>query len=223
MEQRYGLKNVTYITNGISIDKSETGEKTDLNVLRKSLGLPSAEFLFVTVARFNYQKAYDFLINSLGSIKDYINETDVRFALVGGGPELDTVRKIAVDLGIDNRVVFLGERSDSLRLIRAADVFLLPSRWEGLPIVLLECGLLNVPVIASDTYGNREIIGVENGVLFENLSSQALINVIKKAVKGEYNWKQMVNNLNREVRECYSIKKMISGLSSMYRSFEIKS
>ena len=89
--------------------------------------------------------------------------------------------------------------------------------------MLLECGLLNVPVIASDTYGNREIIGVENGVLFENLSSQALINVIKKAVKGEYNWKRMVNNLNREVRECYSIEKMISGLSSMYRSFEIKS
>lgn len=222
MELKYGLKNVTYITNGISIDKSKAGERTTLIDTRQSLNLPTEGFLFVTVARFDFQKAYDFLITTLGSIKDFLVETDTRFALVGGGPELDIIRRRAVDLGIDARIIFMGERSDGLRFIRAGDVFLLPSRWEGLPIVLLECGLLKVPVIASDTYGNREIIGADNGILFENLNSQALINVIKKAVKGEFKWEQMVNNLNREVKQHYSIEKMLSELNSLFRSFQIK-
>lgn len=219
MQLKYGLKNVTYITNGISLDKSETGEKAAMIELRQSLNLPLKGFLFVTVARFNFQKAYDFLINTLGSITDFLDETDTNFALVGGGPELDTVRRKAIDLGIDARIIFLGERSDSLRFIKAGDVFLLPSRWEGLPIVLLECGLLKVPVIASDASGNREIIGADNGILFENLNSQALIGVIKKAVKGEYQWEQMINNLNREVKQQYSIEKMLSRLNSLYGSF----
>jgi glycosyltransferase involved in cell wall biosynthesis len=218
LELNYGLNNITYITNGIIIDKSETGDTTARIDLRKSLDLPQEGFLFVTVARFNFQKAYDFLINTLGSIKHFLDKTGTCFVLVGGGPELDALQRKATELGLDKRIVFLGERKDSLRLIRAGNVFLLPSRWEGLPIVLLECGLLKVPVIASDTYGNREIIGAHNGILFENLNPQDLIHVIKKAVNGEYQWERMINSLNREVNQHYSIETMLSKLNSLYNS-----
>jgi glycosyltransferase involved in cell wall biosynthesis len=126
-------------------------------------------------------------------------------------------------LGLENHVLFMGEKSEGLDYIRAGDVFLLPSRWEGLPIVLLECGLLKVPVIASDTYGNREIIGGGNGILFDNLNSRALINVIQKAVRGEFNLKMVASGLNREVRMNYKLERMVSETESLYRSIGSKS
>ncbi len=219
IQSEYQLNNVTYLTNGIAIDCLGISDSVSRTELRKSLNLPVDCFLFMTVARFNFQKAYDFLINTIGPIGGFLKENKVRFILVGGGAEFDRIQKMVVDLGLSSFVSFLGERTDSLKLIKAGDIFLLPSRWEGLPIVLLECGLLQVPVIASDTYGNREIIGQDNGILFKNLDGPELIKVIKKAVNREYDWDPLIKNLKREVQQNYSIEKMLAGLRAIYNSF----
>lgn len=217
MENRYGLRNVTYLTNGIDLaDVSITDIKRD--ELRKSLKLPADHFLFVTVARFNFQKAYDFLIKTLYRLKDFLNNRRVKFILVGGGAELNAIKIMAEKLGVSSHIVFAGERSDARLYMQAADIFLLPSRWEGLPIVILECGLLNVPVIASDTYGNREILKANNGVLFRNLDSRALAEVIKNATQRKYPLEEMSKNLNCEVKQHYDIKTMLSGLERIYHS-----
>jgi glycosyltransferase involved in cell wall biosynthesis len=217
LEKKYGLRNVIYLSNGIDVTGGGSSRINRLRI-RKFLNLPPDFFLFVTVARFDFQKGYDFLVRSIASMRAFIKQQKVGFVFVGDGPEMQPTKLLAEELRVLPFVFFLGERTDVPTVMKAGDVFLLPSRWEGLPIVLLECGLLRVPVIASDTYGNREIIGKENGVLFENLNGSALANAIKKSVSGDYDFKLYTANLYEEVRKNYNLDKMLSGLNKIYTS-----
>lgn len=214
---RYRLKNVTYLTNGIDISDFH-GIRNTRKELRHLLGLPQDHFLFVTVARFNFQKGHDFLVETLGSLKEFLKNRRVTFVLVGGGDRLAPIKRMADKLGVSAHLIFTGEQRDARKYLKAADVFLLPSRWEGLPIVILECGWLKVPVIASDTYGNREILKNKNGIMFRNLDKRELSAAIKNAVNGRYHWREMTENLSREVRLHYSIARMLSGLKKIYEN-----
>ena len=220
MENKYGLKNVDYITNGIDFDrvKQSAGSRgEDKQQLRSRLDLPLDAFLFITVARFNFQKGYDFLIRSLASIKEkFSSKPSCRFIFVGDGPEMTAMQSLSNQLGVTHLIQFLGARTDVYDILRAGDVFLLPSRWEGLPISLLETGLLKLPVIASDTYGNREIIGKENGILFKNLDKEELTQTILEVLAGKHPLETYAKNLYNEVHDNYSLQRMISGLRLLY-------
>jgi glycosyltransferase involved in cell wall biosynthesis len=96
--------------------------------------------------------------------------TGVRLDVVGEGPESDRLEGLAVDLGVSDRVRFLGPRAheDVLSLMRAADVFAIASSYEGLPHVVIEAMASGTPVVATRDTGTPEVIvdGV-NGVLVE--------------------------------------------------------
>jgi len=222
LEERYGLGNVTYLTNGIDFSVVTAGAERVASKtreeLREALGLPPDAFLFVTVARFNFQKGYDILLRAISRVKDLLRGRTCCFVFVGDGEEFEEMKGLARELSVSEFVLFFGMRTDVYDILRVGDVFLLPSRWEGLPIVLLEAGLLGVPVIASDTYGNREIIGERNGILFRNLDVEALSGVIMDVLDGRYDLSACSRNLYNEVQSNYSLDKMISGLRNLYRS-----
>lgn len=220
MEENYRLGNVAYLTNGIDIAailEAQQGEESKAQ-LRERLGLPGKEFLFITVARFNFQKGYDILFRALAGLKEILEKNPCRFVLVGDGPEFEAMKQLGRELDIDKYVMYLGARSDVYDILRAGDAFLLPSRWEGLPIVLIEAGLMKLPVVASSTYGNREIIGQDCGVLFENLNSGALASAIKDVLAKTHDLSTFGENLYREVQANYSLDTMLSGLRDIYVS-----
>jgi glycosyltransferase involved in cell wall biosynthesis len=215
MERNYRLPNVTYLTNGIAVqDKKKHSKKH----YRRLLDLPEDTLLFVTVARFNFQKGYDILLEALGRIKARLQKSNVLFVWAGDGEEFEQIKNKAQSLGLSSCIRFLGNRSDVPDILAAADVFLLPSRWEGLPIVLLEAGLHQLPVLASDTYGNREIIGSKNGILFNNLDPTDLARKITGIMDGDHRLDQLGENLHQEVNRHYNIQRMIDGLRELYRS-----
>ncbi len=218
METQYRLKDVKYLTNGIDFSAVVEGaeERKSRDELRKRLGLSVDEFLFVTVARFNFQKGYDIFFQALWRLKEFLKGKRCRFLLVGDGEIFDEMKALAGELGIDEYVTFLGARKDVYDLVAAGDVFLLPSRWEGLPIVLLEAGLLKAPVLASDTYGNREILGNGRGVLYRNLDVGDLAETIKGALDGKYDLEGNADALFKEIGEGYSLDKMLAGLCDLY-------
>lgn len=220
MESNYRLGNVTYLSNGIDIAAILAAQQgTDSKAqLRERLGLPGDAFLFITVARFNFQKGYDILLRALACIRDVLEKHPCRFVLVGDGPEFDAMKRLGRELDVDRFVMYLGSRSDVYDILRAGDVFLLPSRWEGLPIVLIEAGLMKLPVVASSTYGNREIIGQDCGVLFENLNSGALASAIKDVLTKTQDMASLGERLYREVQANYSLDTMLSGLREIYVS-----
>ena len=78
--------------------------------------------------------------------------------VAGAGPLEDEVRALARQAGIEDAVRLLGLRSDVAALMQAADGFVMTSRWEGLPMVLLEAGASSLPIVATDVGGSRDAV-----------------------------------------------------------------
>ncbi len=83
---------------------------------------------------------------------------DVRFVWVWGGDQQEMVKAEATRLGLSGRIDFLGYRDDARELVSASTVFLLTSRFEGLPYVLVEALAMQVPVVATDVTGTRDVV-----------------------------------------------------------------
>ncbi len=219
LQEKYKLKNVTYLTNGIDFSKINISNKSKID-LREDMNLSMDHFLFVTVARFDFQKGYDVLIRAIYLLKDFIKNRKVKFIFVGKGDKFEEMKKLSGKLSVSEYIYFFGERKDVYNIIKCSDCFILPSRWEGLPIVLIETGFLKVPVIASNTYGNREIIRKKNGFLFENQNTEDLSENIKKVIEHKNYLNEYSENLFQEVKKNYSIENMISGIKQIYFSYK---
>jgi glycosyltransferase involved in cell wall biosynthesis len=123
---------------------------------RKRLGVGDDEILIGTVANLRATKGYPDL---LLAARDVIDATDsVRFVAVGRGPLEGELREQHARLGLGERFEFLGFRPDAVRVMSAFDVFCLPSRHEGLPVVLMEALALGLPIVATDVGGVAELV-----------------------------------------------------------------
>jgi len=85
--------------------------------------------------------------------------------IVGDGPDLPEMKKLSAALGLEDICVFWGSRRDTGQFYREADIFLLPSRWEGIALTLYEAMAMGLPVVASDVGGQRELVTPATGVL----------------------------------------------------------
>lgn len=112
----------------------------------------------VMVARFSPQKDHSVLLKALAEVK----ERPWTMELIGDGPLLPQVQALAAELGLGERVRFLGRRLDVDVLLAQAQIFVLTSNWEGLPLSILEAMRAGLPVIASNVGGVPE--AVEEGV-----------------------------------------------------------
>jgi glycosyltransferase involved in cell wall biosynthesis len=119
--------------------------------------LEVADHLVVTVARLHPQKALHVMLEAVAKM-----QSDAVLALVGEGPLEDELKHRAVELGIDDRVRWLGYRADAADYMAAADVFCLSSVWEAVPLAIQEAVALGVPVVSTDAGGVSELI--EDGV-----------------------------------------------------------
>jgi glycosyltransferase involved in cell wall biosynthesis len=108
----------------------------------------------VMIARFEAQKDHPTLLRALAGLRD----AEWELELIGDGPLRGRMESLAADLGLRERVHFLGQRMDVPRLLAAAQLSLLVSNWEGLPLSILEAMRAGLPVIATDVAGIGEAI-----------------------------------------------------------------
>lgn len=116
---------------------------------RELLGVADGQLLVGHIGRFMEQKNHIFLLEIFKELLE-LRPGSV-LALVGDGPLLNCIHEKACELGLDGSVLFLGTRVDVPSLYRAFDVFCLPSLYEGLPMVGIECQAAQTPILASDT------------------------------------------------------------------------
>lgn len=114
---------------------------------------PDKPAQLIMVARFAPQKNHTLLLDALAPLKDL----NWSLKLAGGGDD-SAVRAQAEALGLAEKIDFLGERRDIPDLLAGSDVFLLISRWEGLPLAIVEAMRAELPVIISDVGGSKEVI-----------------------------------------------------------------
>jgi len=119
---------------------------------RRGLGLEK-EFLWLAAGRLEPVKDYPSLLRAFARAPN-----SARLVIAGSGPLWNELARMAQALGVENRVLFLGFQTDIRRWMQAADGFVLASRWEGLPMGLLEAAACALPTIATDVAGTREVI-----------------------------------------------------------------
>lgn len=124
--------------------------------VRAELGVPGDDLIVLTVANLRPEKGYDTLLDSARLIVDM--GLPVRFLSVGRGSEEQVMADYHRTLGLGDRFTFLGLREDVLRLLMAADIFVLPSRQEGLPIVLMEATSAGLPIVATAVGGVPQVL-----------------------------------------------------------------
>jgi glycosyltransferase involved in cell wall biosynthesis len=113
-------------------------------------------FTLITVGRLAPAKNYATLLRSVAAARACV--PDLALSVVGDGPEAGSLKALAHDLGIDDAVEFHGERRDVGTWLRQADVFVLSSISEGLPIAILEAMATGLPAIVTDVGGMPEVI-----------------------------------------------------------------
>lgn len=144
---------IVVIPNGVDIARFEQAEPLDL----AELGLASGRLAITYVGRLDHQKGTAELVEHSPAWMNRLSNHDL--LLVGTGRQADELRGLARRLGIEDRVHFAGWRDDVPGILRASDLFVLPSRWEGMPNALLEAMAAGLPVIATDVEGVRELLG----------------------------------------------------------------
>jgi glycosyltransferase involved in cell wall biosynthesis len=123
-------------------------QATDSNALRASLGIPPSSFVVGHVGRFTAEKNHQSILKIFHALVTI--QPRSHLLLVGDGPLQATMKAKVVDLGLQSKVSFLGSRQDVPRLMLGAiDVFILPSIYEGLPLVLIEAQAAGLPCIIS--------------------------------------------------------------------------
>ncbi len=131
------------------IDLKPFRNSVDPATVRAELGIRFDAFVIGHIGRFAIQKNHTFLVDIAAEVAK--REPKMRLLLVGDGPLRPLIEQKIVKLGLNERVIFAGIRPDVPRLMLGAmDVFLFPSLWEGLPVVLLEAQAAGLPCIISD-------------------------------------------------------------------------
>lgn len=167
----YGKKsNFMWLKNGIDTSRFAFDEEVRQDV-RKELGISADEFVIGTVGRMTYQKNHEFLVRTFDLVIKKHSKS--RLVLIGDGELKDDIKKQIEDNKLEDRVLFLGKRNDVNRLLQSLDVFMMPTRFEGLSLALLEVQCSGLPCLTSDRVpseakllDNFEMLPLEKGEAF---------------------------------------------------------
>ena len=147
IEVMFGIKGVSVIRNGIDMDRFQNVSISKPEK-RKEFGIEEDAWVIGQVGRFTYQKNPEFTVEIFHELLK--KRKDAYLLLIGRGKKEEELRKQVKELGIEDRVKFLVSRNDIPELLKAMDVFILPSRFEGFGIVLVEAQASGLPCVVSD-------------------------------------------------------------------------
>ena len=200
-------KTITTINNGIDVGAISKAvpckELLDLKENRKSI---------LMVAGFRKQKNQDTIIRALTLLD--IEKYEVWFA--GIGERMEEVKQLALSLGVFERVRFLGLRTDIPNVLRAADVIVMSSHWEGLSLSNVEGMSAHKPFIASDVNGLKEVTK-GYGLLFPHEDAKVLAEEINRLASDEAYYNEIAERCYNRALE-FDISNTVSGYADVYKN-----
>jgi len=217
-ERWLGLPRGTFrvVRNGFDFTGLEVGEKREgAREFRTRLGIPLEVPLVGSVLRFYEEKRPLLWVEVAARVAE--RRPDVRFLMVGDGPLREEARWRALGYGLGDRMVMPGNEKDVAVAIAAMDVFLLTSRLEGFPNVLIEAQALGVPVITTDAGGAAEtLIQGRTGYAVRPHSVDLLADAVLQAL-GDRPWREAARQAAQKfVRERFSMSEMVDRTLDAY-------
>jgi glycosyltransferase involved in cell wall biosynthesis len=210
---RLPANRLVVIPNGVDVARFQHAMPLDLTELGLAVGRRAVTY----VGRLDHQKAIPELIAHSPSWLDRLPDHDL--LLVGAGPQADELRALAQRSGIADRVHFTGWRDDVPRILRASDLFVLPSRWEGMPNALLEAMAAGLPVVATDVEGVRELLGpAANEQVVAPADWPGLAHRLAK-LAGDRERASRLGRVNQVRAADFSWQAMVAAYESLFSSF----
>jgi glycosyltransferase involved in cell wall biosynthesis len=215
IRDRVNSNKITCIYNGLDISRFELTPKIRES-MRLELGLTKSEFAWVKVANLVGRKGH---INLLKAFTEIANSYNSRLFLVGYDHGIQhSLEVLAVNLGISDRVTFLGGRSDIPEILSAMDGYVAASHNEGFSNAILEAMASGLPIVATNVGGNAEAL--ENGrigFVVEPNDPKALSSAMEKIMCNQDLSKKFSNGVKQSIREKYSVDAMVSSYLELYR------
>jgi len=207
--------NSIVINNGIDLQKFNP-DKTHKNI-RAELGIAEDVLLVLFIARFTLHKQPLSLIKAFAEALQ--QNPKMHLLMVGDGDQKEEAIKLIDALGIKNNVTLERFRQDVPDVLSSADIFVLPSLWEGLPIGLLEAMAMRKAIIASNVDGTSEIIRHEqNGLLVDiNNLIPELTSALLHLSKDEGKRKALEQNAIATVSERFNAANMTRQIENVYK------
>ncbi len=197
---------VITINNGIDVAKY--AEAQSLEDMKKQYNCSIA---LMQVAGFRYQKDQDTVIKALSKLPDYVH-----LFLVGDGERRSDLEKIVTQLKLQERVHFMGIRTDVPSLLASSDIVIMSSHWEGFGLSAVEGMAVGKPVIASDVDGLREVVKGA-GILFPHGDADALAKEVCRLAENPEVYAEVAKKC-RERADMYDISTMADGYLKVYES-----
>jgi len=202
------------IYNGIDtgLDFYDKKQAQDMLLKEKDLDI-SNKIILLSVGELHKNKGYDLFIPALEKInKDFI------YLIIGEGEERNNIAHLIRDNDLREKVFLLGRIEDAYKYIKAGDVFVLPSRTEAFPYVLLESALAGVCVLASNVGGISEVIEDDyNGILFDVNNQGDIVNKVNLLIENQEMRDGFGKRVQEKVTKGFSLDKMVENTIDLYK------
>jgi glycosyltransferase involved in cell wall biosynthesis len=205
---------VSVIPNGVSVTVDEAGAAE----ARKELMLAPTDLMVAHVGNIRPGKGHDVLIDAAAILLERLPSVTV--VSIGGEKfpgDLDRVRNRVIDLGLEERIRFMGRRPEALNFVAAADIFVNPSSVEGLPVAILEAMALGRPVVATSAGGVPGIVkDGETGYLVEPDEPEALAGAMERMLNDPFAAESMAATAQQMVERDYGLEPMVRATEETY-------
>ncbi len=219
-KENYGIDEAKthIIYNSVDPALMETSQ-ADVEKLREEFDFPPDTFVYLNVGRLDPQKNHKAIFEAFRQVLQKVPNSVL--LLAGIGSLDDKLKQDVKDLGIDDKIMFLGRRTDVPALLAMADVFVFPSFFEGLPVALVEAMFKAKPCIASRIHVFKEVItDGETGLLIDPNSPSELKDAMIKLYKDEDLRKRLGENGLRQVRDKFHSSKTAEQWEDLYRKIK---
>lgn len=217
-KNRFHAKHVVRIP-GVGIDTKRYHENCSATDLKKEFALGKEDVILLSVGELNKNKNHEVVIKALSGLRP---DRRVYYFIAGAGRLDKHLKKLSEKLGVSEYVKFLGYRKDVAELYACADVFVFPSKREGLSVALMEAMCAGLPVIASRIRGNVElVVGKKGGFLVSPKQVKELQKYIELLLNNKERRKEM-GEFNRHYIKDYDMEIVNEKMKGIYRSFLLK-
>jgi len=189
------------IPNGVAAD----------NLLQLPIRTISDRPVVFSAGRLAKVKGYDLLIRAMAGLDDVAG----KLLLAGDGPEAEPLKRLSETLGVSDRIEFLGYREDVQQLLAQSDLYVTPSRSEGMSNSILEAMAAGVPVVATDVGGNRELLG-DTGRIVPPEDPAALAAAITSAVKNPETTMKLAKSARHRMESTYTLDHVVTAHEELY-------
>jgi len=167
-----------------------------------------------TIGEFTKNKGQKYLIDAAEKLK--IKKLKFKILIIGWGEEFENLKLKIENLKLEETIFLIKDLASPSNFLKAFDIFVLPSLKEGLPYTLLEAGLAELPIVATNIGGIPEIIGHDEGILVEPANPDALAEKIEELMKNPERRKTLGINLWHKIVAEFSLDKMLNATMTTY-------